>query len=524
MDFKIVNSHDSVLKTKHYYKDRNFSILEFQMRILDMAKISEIPIMERINFIKIVSSNLEEFISIRLPDVDEHLAPIILHTIEYLYNEAGFIIQEINEIHKINFEINDCYKKISNQNFQFIYSGEDDKIIENEMRDIIEIKNNNISFNILYCGNIDLEFENMDYAIHVPKEILLLDNYILYYKSRYDSDTNAHFDNIITEKVNYNYYDELLKRDIIIRTPYETYDHVLDFIDQMCNNKNIESIFISLYRTAEESRIINSLLNAKKSGKNVFVYMETTARGNEYDNLRKIRIMRNAGIHVNSCYMNYKVHCKLFCAIDKNFNKFVHIGTGNYNEKTENIYTDVHLLTTNDSTSDTALNILMSLFTKRLYKNTEIDNNIFSSPLNFRNTFYNLIKEETKKGENGKIFIKCNNLCDFGIIDKLYIAAKSGVKIKILCRTGCSIFPKENIEIRSKVGQYLEHDRVYIFGNQVYISSADLLLRNISKRVEILCKIVDENCNNKINTFMDQIWNSNYIHEMQPTGKWELRN
>ena len=169
----------------------------------------------------------------------------------------------------------------------------------------------------------------------------------------------------------------------------------------------------------------------------------------------------------------------------------------------------------------------MAAFRREIYRTHTSKLHLYSSPLNFRSTITELINEERKKGRNGQIRIKCNSLCDYEVIDKLYNAAKAGVDVQIISRTGCSISVTDNIKVRSKVGRYLEHDRFYIFGKddncKVYISSADLLLRNLNKRLEILCEIIDVDNKKKVIQTFTEIWNSKHIHILQENGRWRMR-
>jgi polyphosphate kinase 1 len=531
MDFKFIDNANKLYKQKHYLKNRDLSILEFQLRLVDLLYLNDIPFMERINFIKIICNNLEEFISVRLPNVEPDKISQMIHTIESIYKKLGEFLNYVNDINEVHLEdyTKSLYKIISDKSFRYIYAGESSIEIADEIKDVIKIKNGIHTVDILYsnCNINSPIFKNKDvkHFIKIPMSIMILDDYIEYY-----SKISSEMDYYPKEKINVpeiDYFTHLQTKDMLIRNPYESYDYVVNFIDQMCKHSEIVAVFITLSRTAKDSKIIKSLLAAKLQGKDVYVYIEPTARDNEEDNLKNIELLNSAGIHVNCNYYNYKVHGKVFCAIGKNGKIFTHIGTGNYNEKTAKIYTDFHLLTTNQSITLEALKVMMSIFRKDIYKSFNNDLHLYSSPLNFRPTIIRLIKSEIKKGNNGYIRIKCNSICDCDVIDKLYQAASTGVKVQIISRTGCSVSIHENIEVRSKVGRYLEHDRFYIFGKdddcKVYISSADLLLRNINKRLEILCEILEDENKEKILTTFEEIWNAKHIHILQENGKWRMR-
>lgn len=521
MSFNILKQSNKLFELKNYFKDRDLSIIEFQMRLLDLAKHNSTPMLEKLNFLKIIISNLDEFISVRFQELNDDEVNVMISVLESIYIDISNIIIAINSLFGYNKnDDNIHYHVIKNHDIKFIYSGESDFNVENEMN---SIDNKNKKCNVALCDG-EVSINSADYIIHVPTEILCIDKYIDFYKDSLKNCKNLKYEEepIMYEK--YDYYHELQTHDMLFRVPYESYQMVLDFIDQMCTNENITTIFMSLYRTADQSKIIESLIKASNMGKRVFVYIEPTARGNESQNIDSIQLMRANKIIVQSVFFNYKVHSKLFCAIDKNYKKFVHIGTGNYNETTAKFYTDTHLLSSNELTATNVLEVFVMLFKK--IQSIEYNNNfnIQTSPLNFRKKFTDLINNEISKGENGKIFIKCNNLCDSETIENLYDAAKAGVKITIICRTGCSIHVVDNIKVMSKVGKYLEHDRVFIFGDRVFIASADLLLRNLSKRVETLCEITDDNCKRKLVDLMDSLSKDKLIHHMNSDGKWELES
>lgn len=524
MEFKYIQKSEDLFKGKLYLKDREVSIIEFQYRIFDLVKAKDTPLMERLQFIKIISSNLEEFIAIRLPDIEGDKKESIICLIEELYFKMGKELSKLNKSNDIyldDAEKKDIYKVIKNRNFRFIYAGESEKEVIDEIQRVSDMKDTTKEFSVLFSGKGDIELENCCDIIHVPRNILLIKYYIDAYKEIF-TDDKYYYPKEIDTVVDRDYYTELKYHDILIHNPYESYDNVVNFIDQMCTNENITCVFISLYRTSEHSVIVEKLIKAKELGKTVCVYVEPTARDNEKSNLDNIKRLTEAGVHVSCNYFNYKVHGKLFCAIDKDYHVYAHIGTGNYNEVTGKQYTDIHLLTTDESITDEILSIFLSIFKKKIYTTTKSKLPIYTSPINFRGKINHLIDDEIRKGRYGKIIIKCNNLCDCSIIDKLYTAADRGVQIYIICRTGCAIITHDNIHIRSKVGRYLEHDRFYIFGDKIYISSADLLLRNISKRVEILCEIKDEFNKSKIRRIFRNLWNSKNIHELTEDAKWEL--
>lgn len=310
--------------------------------------------------------------------------------------------------------------------------------------------------------------------------------------------------------VKYNYYEELLERDMILHTPYDSYNHILDFIEEMSLNPKIESIYISLYRVKKNGKILTNLLEAARSGKNVYINIELNARGNEEINVSLVKFLESLEIptlHISCNYYNYKIHSKILCAISNEGYIYSHISTGNYNESTVDIYTDIQYLTSNDKIGSQILQVFKAIFNKTLIEKLNESDNLFISPYNLRDELMRLIKRETSKGKLGKINIKCNALCDLKIIQLLYEASNKGVRINILCRGACAILPlNKNIVIRSKLSKYLEHDRIYMFGDDVYITSADLLLRNMNKRIETMVKI-DNGLGAEVSKIFYNNWN-----------------
>ena len=488
------------------------SIINFQNRICDLIVLEDTPLVEKIKFIKIILSNLDEFLSVRLQN-SEDLSDNI-DEISELYCRLGLILSDINSVYQIKeLKSEISSKKIYMNDISFIYTGENDIQSYVDLSEVLDTQES--SHITLYSEGYD---STALYNIQVEKCLFEIDNYLKIYKEKYPHEI---YHQEISMIPHMDYYDLIQNHDILIRVPYESYHSVTEFIDQMCTHKQIHTVFITLYRTASHSVIIDSLLKAKRLNKNVFVYVEPTARGNEKDNLETIIKLREAGIIVNSNYFNYKVHSKVFCAIDKEGHKYVHIGTGNYNENTANHYTDCHLLTCNEEIGNEITRVILSIFQKTVYLNRNIKSPIHNSPVSLRSQILEMIRFEEEKGVHGRIWIKCNNLYDDDVINALYKASDNGVDVRIICRTRCGIVYPSNLEVRSKVGQYLEHERIYIFGEKCYISSADLLVRNISKRVEILCQ-VPKQIELKIETIFLSVWNSDHIHRLTEDGRWEV--
>lgn len=574
-----------------YLKNRNMTILDFNMRVLMLAGNPKIPIIERLTFIKIVFSNLDEFISVRLSEIDKKDKKIFIEYLSQIYskmnslfdnniepfNDFGYRqndkniktnkkfnddeiyyvalidnkfsifkyryigLDEMDKIVKISnpnksIQISFLVRFISDKSFRYIYSGGGTKKILEEIQQIVDIKENAIfSYIQTTCSNKQIMEKFIEFLkLNISGYFIMSEN-ILQINSIVDYVTESYHDRrLYYPKFNpiYNkrdYYNEMLesKKDILVYNPYIEYQEVVDFISQMADNDNIESLFITLYRTSDNSEILNSLVRARKKGKFVGVYIEPTARGNESDNVNIIKYLTDNDVVVSCNYFNYKIHSKIFLAIDKIGNMFYHIGTGNYNEKTAKMYTDLHILSTNKDNGRLLYSLFKNIFSKKPIMEIKpilsLQNDIIIAPLNMRENIIDMIKRETEKGVNGRIWIKCNSLCHKPIIEELNKASEHGVDIKLLVRTAVAILPDDNIEIKSKVGRFLEHERIYIFGDDVYIGSADLLERNISKRIEVITRVADIDNIKFIESLFHKKWSSENAYTLIPSPlRWVL--
>jgi polyphosphate kinase len=320
-------------------------------------------------------------------------------------------------------------------------------------------------------------------------------------------------------------FEVIKKKDILLMFPYQRFDHIIDLLREAAIDPKVSTIKMTLYRAAKQSAIINALINAARNGKSVTVLVELQARFDEEANIYWANKLQEEGVKVIFGIQGLKVHAKLFLIIRKEGNKnisYAHIGTGNFNEVTANIYTDFSLLTCDKRiTSEVAK--VFEFFTD----NFKIGNykSLLVSPFFMRKKIVSLINNEIKNAKKGKpayIFLKLNSLSDEEIVKKLYEASKEGVKIKIIVRGICSLVPginglSENIEVYSLVDRFLEHARVFIFANggkeQYYISSADLMVRNLDYRVEVATPVYDENLQRILKK----------IIEMQLKGNVKLR-
>lgn len=298
-------------------------------------------------------------------------------------------------------------------------------------------------------------------------------------------------------------FQAIAKQDILLYYPYHKFLHFTEFVRQAAFDPLVKHIRINIYRVASQSRIINSLIDAVDNGKNVTVVVELRARFDEEANIEWSKRMTDAGIKVVLGNPNVKIHSKL-CVVTReergNIKHYSHFGTGNFNEKTAKIYTDLSLFTCHEELAQECIQVfdmIQNPFKKQRFSHLQL------SPVNARSKIQSLIRQEIQRvteGHDGLITLKINNLVDKELIDDLYRASQSGVKIRAIIRGMCSLIPgkqglSENIEVISIVDRYLEHPRIMVFNNggdkRVFISSADWMTRNMDYRVEVGCPVYD---------------------------------
>ena len=293
-------------------------------------------------------------------------------------------------------------------------------------------------------------------------------------------------------------FASIRKGDILLHHPYQSFDPVVDFVRQAAKDKNVLAIKQTLYRVSGNSPIIASLAEAAENGKQVSVLVELKARFDEENNINWAKMLEKAGCHVIYGLRGLKTHSKITLVVrqeDDGIKRYVHLGTGNYNDATAKLYTDMGLLTCNKKIGEDATAVFNMLSG---YSEPEVWNKLSLAPLWLRERFEHLIKRETANAKAGKkafIKAKMNSLCDKKIIALLYEASQAGVKIDLIVRGICCLRAgieglSENIQVRSIVGTFLEHSRIFYFHNggkeEVYMGSADWMPRNLDKRVEIL--------------------------------------
>ena len=315
--------------------------------------------------------------------------------------------------------------------------------------------------------------------------------------------------------------DQALSRDLLLAYPFESMRPFIRLLYEAAEDPGVVSIKITLYRVGKESEIVRSLIKAAENGKDVTAVVELRARFDEEDNIEWATRLSEAGCRVIYGVDIYKVHCKVLLITrktDKSIQYISQIGTGNYNERTARQYTDLSLITANPEIGLDAV----ALFNDILVNNVQGRyRHLLVAPSCMRSSILSLIQTEidhAQKGESASIFAKFNSLTDKDIIDKLIEASKAGVTIRLIIRGICCLRPgvpmvTDNITVVSVVGRFLEHSRVYCFGEgprkRVYISSADWMTRNTERRIEVACPMLDKTIAKRIEGMMETVFHDN---------------
>ncbi len=336
------------------------------------------------------------------------------------------------------------------------------------------------------------------------------------------------------EEKDENIFAILSKGDTYLHHPYDSFTPVIDFVKQASKDPDVLAIKQTLYRVGANSPIVKYLIEAAERGKQVAVLVELKARFDEENNIFWARELEKAGVHVVYGLVGLKTHCKMTMVVRKEIDgvkRYVHLGTGNYNPSTAKLYTDIGLFTTHpEICADVSevFNFLTGYSEQKKYKH------LFVSPINTRQSFLKLIEREIENvsnGHKGRLIFKMNSIVDPMLIASLYEASKRGVKIDLIIRGICCLIPQtpglsDNIRVTSIVGRFLEHSRAFYFFNigseEIYLSSADLMPRNLDRRVEVTFPVYDEKIKKEIieQLLHTGINDNQKARVMLPTGKY----
>ena len=328
---------------------------------------------------------------------------------------------------------------------------------------------------------------------------------------------------------NENIFNILEAQDVVLYHPYESFEPVVRMIQTAAKDPDVVTIKMTLYRAGPQSPIVQSLMSAAESGKQVTVMVELKARFDEENNLIWAKALEKAGAHVIYGIFGFKVHAKATLITRRTNGKlkqYAHIGTGNYNPSTAKIYTDISYLTAKDEITNDLTRFFHFLtgFSKKGKLET-----LYMSPAQIKPKLLSLIANEARKGKNGEIIAKMNSLVDDDVIRALYKASQAGVKIELIIRGVCCLKPgvagvSENIRVTSIIGKYLEHARIYYFKStapHLFISSADWMPRNLVRRIELLTGIEDkENTQKLLGILQLQCTDNTLAHELSSDGSY----
>jgi len=328
---------------------------------------------------------------------------------------------------------------------------------------------------------------------------------------------------------NESIFDILDRQDVLTLQPYESFEPVVKLIQDSATDPNVLSIRITLYRVGKNSPIVKALIDAANNGKQVTAVVELRARFDEENNLIWAKALEDAGAHVIYGIPGFKVHAKVAQVIRRDKDKlktYLHFSTGNYNEQTAKLYTDISYFTSREEFMDDSITFfhILTGFSKKKKLNK-----LAMSPTQMKSTLLGLIKQEREKGSEGRIIAKMNSLVDSDVIKALYKASKAGVRIDLIVRGICCLKPaiegvSENIRVVSLIGKYLEHSRIFYFKHsepKVFISSADWMPRNLEKRYELMIPIYEKALSYKLYDLLNLQINDNILAwELQPTDDY----
>ncbi|MDD6038373.1 MAG: RNA degradosome polyphosphate kinase [bacterium] len=402
-------------------------------------------------------------------------------------------------------EANDLLKEIEKQlkkrQWGEVIRLEVDDDIDKELLEILKKELDTTSEDIFKLnGPIDLTFLMKLYGLDGKDEL------------RYDSYQPKKVPQLIDEP---NIFEAIQKNDILLHHPYQTFEPVIEFIRQAANDPKVLAIKQTLYRVSGNSPIIASLAQAAENGKQVTVLVELKARFDEENNIVWAKKLEKAGCHFIYGLVGLKTHSKIALVVrkeDDGIRRYVHLGTGNYNDSTAKLYTDCGVFTCNEAIGEDATSVfnMLSGYSEPLHWN-----HLVVAPIWLRKKFLKLIRRETKHAQNGEkamITAKMNSLCDPEIIAALYEASAAGVQIDLIVRGICCLkvgIPgvSENIRVRSIVGNFLEHSRIFYFYNngneEYYMGSADWMPRNLDRRVEIIFPVLDADIQKEVKHILD---------------------
>ena len=472
-----------VTKTKDSSKKKKISFIQIPV---NLPRFFEYKIDDNIFFIPI-----EKIIS---KYIDKFFRSVLIESVSLfrIIRNGDFTLEESEDI-ETNF-LEELKQKLKDRKFSRVVRIEISKSFDDYLLKSLKERFKVDDLNIMRLkSNTILDYTSLNQIIDYNEFSELLPNYPSPIQS-----IDMEGDN---EK---SIFEILSDRDVFLHHPYNSFDPVIKLLNEAADDPNVLSIKITLYRTAKNSGVIDALLKAAEKGKHVSVLFEVKARFDEENNLRNGYKLEKAGCYVIYGIGSLKTHTKLLLIVrreGKKVKNYAHMGTGNYNETTSRLYTDLSLMTSNQKYTKDALEFFNVITGHSVPDDYE---NLITAPIYMRDKIISLIQGEidtSLSGGEGKICIKINSLQDKDVINKLYEASNSGVKVCLIVRGICCLRPgreglSENIKVLSVVGDYLEHSRLYYFHNGgnpiIYSGSADVMIRSFKRRIESLFKINEE--------------------------------
>jgi len=472
-----------VTKTKDSSKKKKISFIQIPV---NLPRFFEYKVDDNIFFIPI-----EKIIS---KYIDKFFRSVLIESVSLfrIIRNGDFTLEESEDI-ETNF-LEELKQKLKDRKFSRVVRIEISKSFDDYLLKSLKERFKVDDLNIMRLkSNAILDYTSLNQIIDYNEFSELLPNYPSPIKS-----IDMEGDN---EK---SIFEILSDRDVFLHHPYNSFDPVIKLLNEAADDPHVLSIKITLYRTAKNSGVIDALLKAAEKGKHVSVLFEVKARFDEENNLRNGYKLEKAGCYVIYGIGSLKTHTKLLLIVrreGKKVKNYAHMGTGNYNETTSRLYTDLSLMTSNQKYTKDALEFFNVITGHSVPDDYE---NLITAPIYMRDKIISLIQGEidtSLSGGEGKICIKINSLQDKDVINKLYEASNSGVKICLIVRGICCLRPgreglSENIKVLSVVGDYLEHSRLYYFHNGgnpiIYSGSADVMIRSFKRRIESLFKINEE--------------------------------
>ena len=545
-----------------YMMNRELSWLKFNERVLNEAGNPRVPLAERLTFAAIYQSNLDEFYRVRVGTLmdqmeaseiirenktnmtsEEQMNAILQATRDLDQKKAAIYEQLMGELEPygvrlINFKNYEIREKAllritrnADIDTETIYDENLD--YRDAMENLIKQRRRMNPVRMELSRDLNKKMiSSLCKELHVDKEHVFLTRVPL--DMSFVFGLQGYLRNTDQDKLFYQrraprmtpeldgksaLIPQIMKKDVLLSYPFENIRYFINLLNEAAQDDSVVSIKMTLYRLADKSQIVDALVDAAENGKEVVVLVELRARFDEESNIEYSRKLEEAGCRVIYGLNGYKVHSKL-CLIsrktDKGVSYITQIGTGNYNEKTSALYTDLSLITANQEIGKEAAEVFAALLKGEV---VEKSNLLLVAPKCLQNRVLDMIQEEidqVKQGKEGYIGIKINSLTDKVIINKLVEASQAGVKIEMVVRGICCLIPEikgytENIKVISIVGRYLEHSRIYRFGTKerekIYIASADFMTRNTVRRVEVAAPVLNEKLKERLDWMFETMMN-----------------